>query len=134
MGRRAFAIAVGLAALLAAYLAWSVTAPQQVPDFALRAEPVYRAEVGAAVFLGQYLVIMAFVLALNNRGFSEIGVNGFKAGDMANEDQQDAIEEHVQSVSDLWEVTDEFANSTERSLQELRTRVSALESRQGDRL
>ncbi|HWN73129.1 MAG TPA: hypothetical protein VNN15_04910 [Solirubrobacterales bacterium] len=133
-GQHAFAIAVGLAALVAAYLAWSAVVPQQVPDFALRAKPVYRAEVGAAVFLGQYLVIMAFVLALNNRGFSEIGVKGLKADEMGSRNRQGVVEEHEQSLSDLWEVTDEFANSTELSLQELRMRVSALESSRGDRL
>ena len=87
VGRRAFAIAVGLAASAAAYLALSFAAPQQVPDFFLRAEPAYRAEVGAAVLLGQYLVIMAFVLALNNRGFSEIGVNGSRDDEMGSKAQ-----------------------------------------------
>jgi hypothetical protein len=36
-------------------------------------------EAGAATFIGMYLASLALVLALHNRGFTEIGVRGVKA-------------------------------------------------------
>jgi hypothetical protein len=96
-----FAVLVAAGVLVAGYVAWRVHVPSDVPDFALKAEAVYRVEVGAGTFLGLYLVMMAFVLALNNRGFSEIGVNGLKAQDMANKAQQDAIQGHEESLEIL---------------------------------
>ena len=47
-----FGILVTLGILGAAYVAWRVNVPDPVPNFALRAEAVYRIEVGAAAFLG----------------------------------------------------------------------------------
>jgi hypothetical protein len=102
-----FAILVTLGIVAAVYVAWKVHVPAKVPDFALKAEAIYRIEVGAATFLGLYLVTMAFVLALNNRGFSEIGVNGLKAQDMANKAQQDAIQSHEDSLEILGEMVDD---------------------------
>jgi hypothetical protein len=122
-----FSILVGLAALVGAYVAWRVSVPAQVPDFALKAAPVYRIEIGAAVFLALYLVAMAFVLALNNRGFSEIGVNGLKAQDMANKAQQDAIQGHQESLDILEALIDSLENSTEKSIQELEMRLEDME-------
>lgn len=71
-----------------------------MPDFALNAAALYRVEVGAATFLGLYLMAMAFVLALNNRGFSEIGANGLKAQDI-NSTAQNAITEHEKQLEVL---------------------------------
>jgi hypothetical protein len=107
-----FAVLVGAAVLAAASVAWKVSVPHPVPNFALNAEAIYRIEVGAAAFLAFYLVEMAFVLALNNRGFSEIGVNGLKAQDMANRAQQDAIQEHEESLEILWTVVNALDDST----------------------
>lgn len=70
---------------------------------------------------------MAFVLALNNRGFSEIGVNGLKAQDMANKAQQDAIQSHEDSLEILGEMVDEIEASTEASVRKLQDRVKELE-------
>jgi hypothetical protein len=70
-------IAVGVAA------AATVALPEDIPSFALRATPVYRAEVGTAVFFSFYLVTMALVLAMHNRGFTELGTNGIRAQDLA---------------------------------------------------
>jgi len=78
----ATAIAVGLA------VATTVTAPAEVPTVALRATPVYRVEVGAAVFLGLYVATMALALAVHNRAFTDVGTNGFKAQDLAAAEEQ----------------------------------------------
>jgi hypothetical protein len=61
------AIAVGL------FIAVTVTPPTEVPTVALKAEAVYRVEVGGAVFLGLYIATIALSLALHNRGFTEFG-------------------------------------------------------------
>jgi hypothetical protein len=75
----AVAIAVGFA------VAVTVEPPADIPSIALRAMPVYRAEVGAAVFFGLYLATMAFVLAMHNRGFTELGTGGIRASGLATE-------------------------------------------------
>ncbi|HST69777.1 MAG TPA: hypothetical protein VLI94_08990 [Solirubrobacterales bacterium] len=111
-----FAILVGLAMVAAICVAWKVKVPPEVPDFALNAAAVYRVEVGAATFLGLYLVAMAFVLALNNRGFSEIGVNGLKAQDINSSAQQDAIAEHERQLEVLWSIVDSTEESEKRNL------------------
>jgi hypothetical protein len=118
--RWGFAILVSLAALAAACVGWKAEAPSEVPDFALRAAAIYRVEVGAAAFLALYLVAMAFVLALNNRGFSEIGVHGLKAQDITEKTQRDVIQEHEESLEMLWlavEILEASANeSSKRNL------------------
>jgi len=101
--------------------------PTPVPNFALKAAAVYRIEIGAAAFLGLYLISMALVLALNNRGFSEIGMSGLKAQDLANRGQQRAIEEHekaLESVSAMVAGIEEF---TEGELKGLNERVNEIE-------
>lgn len=128
MARWGFSLLVGFAALGAVYLAWKVAIPKNLPDFALKAEALYRIEVGAGTFLGLYLVIMAFVLALNNRGFSEIGVNGLKAQDMANRAQQDAIQAHEEAFDHLETMLDVLEDSTEESIGDLKAQIKALEA------
>ena len=80
-GLVAVAIAIGLVA------AFTVTPPMDVPAVALQAPVIYRVEVGAAVFFGLYLATMAFVLALQNRGFTEIGAGGIRARELAEASQ-----------------------------------------------
>ena len=41
----------------------TVAVPTEIPSSALQAVPVYRLEVGGALFTGLYIVSMAFVLA-----------------------------------------------------------------------
>jgi hypothetical protein len=128
--RRGFAILVGLAALVATQVAWKVAVPPDVPDFALNAAAIYRIEVGAATFLGLYLVAIAFVLALNNRGFSEVGVHGLKAQDITGEVQGDAIQEHEQRLKIVWRCVKKLEDSTDASARELRKQLEKLEERQ----
>ena len=71
-----------------------------------------------ATFLGLYLVAMAFVLALNNRGFSEIGVHGLKAQDITRKTQRDVIQEHEESLEMLWRAVKMLEDSTDASSKE----------------
>jgi hypothetical protein len=80
--RWGFAVLVVLAALGSLLVAARVATPAEIPGFALQAAPVYRMETGAATFVGFYLLAMALVLALHNRGFTEIGMSGVKAQDL----------------------------------------------------
>jgi hypothetical protein len=67
--RWGFAMLVGSAMVLGFVVGATVAVPTDIPAIALQAVPVYRLEVGAALFVGLYVVSMAFVLALRNRGF-----------------------------------------------------------------
>lgn len=95
--RYGFAALVLGALACACYLAGSTTVPDPVPDFALRAEEIYRLEIGGAFFVAFYLATMAFVLALSGRGFAEVGTQGLKAQEVVDrqsgERQQEAISE-----------------------------------------
>ena len=62
-----FATLVGFAAVLGLVVGTTVEVPADIPAVALQAAPVYRMEVGGALFAGLYLVTMAIVLALHNR-------------------------------------------------------------------
>jgi hypothetical protein len=81
--RWGFAAMVTLGIVVGVAAAATVALPEDIPSFALRATPVYRVEVGTAVFFSFYLATMALVLAMHNRGFTEIGTNGFRARDLA---------------------------------------------------
>jgi hypothetical protein len=74
-------------------VAMTITPPTEIPTVALRAEAVYRVEVGAAVFFGLYVAPMAFALALQNRGFTEIGSGGIRAQDLATASESVASED-----------------------------------------
>lgn len=80
--RWGFATLVGFATVLGLAVAATVAVPADIPTVALRAAPVYRMEVGGALFSGLYLASMAFVLALRNHAFSEIGTSGVRAHDL----------------------------------------------------
>jgi H+/gluconate symporter-like permease len=74
-----FAFLVFVALACASYLAGSATAPEPVPDYALQAAEIYRLEIGAAFFVAFYLAVLAVVLALGGKGFTELGTRGLKA-------------------------------------------------------
>ncbi|HMI82009.1 MAG TPA: hypothetical protein VK480_09510 [Solirubrobacterales bacterium] len=69
--------------MAAAWAGCATSLPASIPDFALRSAVIYRVEVALAAFAGPYLILMALFLALHNRGFSDIGVNGLRAQDMS---------------------------------------------------
>lgn len=64
-----------------------------------------RGDSRAAVFLGLYLATMALVLAMHNRGFTEIGTGGIKAQGLAgvSEDEfvMDLLTELADEIDDL---------------------------------
>jgi hypothetical protein len=79
LSRWGFAALIGVAALVGLGVSATVSIPAEIPGVALQAAPVYRLEVGGAIFVGLYLAAMSFVLALQNRAFTELGTNGIKA-------------------------------------------------------
>jgi hypothetical protein len=103
----AIAIAIGLVAAL------TVAPPMDVPSVALQAAVIYRVEVGAAVFLGLYLATLAFALALQNRGFTEIGSGAVRAQDLASV-SSDLIDAKVAAelLEDAIEQMDAFKRET----------------------
>lgn len=100
-----------MAVFAAVSTAIGVDLPPDLPGFALQAAPVYRLEVGAATFLGLYLVSMALVLALNNRGFSEIGMRGVKAADLSRGAEGRAFRRQEVSLHEMSEAIRELQKS-----------------------
>ena len=98
---------VAVAILVGLGVAMTVTPPADLPSVALRASPVFRVEVGAAVFSGLYLATMAFVLALHNRGFTELGTGGVRARDLA-ADSSDLVALDGMSQEFLADLVDEM--------------------------
>jgi hypothetical protein len=96
--RWGFALMVVIAITAGLFAAMTVAIPPELPSVALRATPIYRAEVGAAVFFGLYLMAMALVLAMHNRAFTDIGTGGFRAQDLAAEERYADFEELVMDV------------------------------------
>jgi hypothetical protein len=104
--RWGFAAMVTLGIVAGFVAAVTVALPEDIPSFALRATPVYRVEVGTAVFFSFYLATMALVLAMHNRGFTEIGTGGIRAEGLAVEgsaDFEDLILDLMEEVHDLQE-------------------------------
>jgi hypothetical protein len=95
----AIAIAFGLVAAL------TVATPKDVPTVALQAAVIYRVEVWAAVFFGLYVAMMAFALALQNRGFTEIGRGGIKARELAEVSEYAAVDHAEMEL--IFDVIDE---------------------------
>ncbi len=109
VARWGFAAMVAVAILAGLVAAITVTPPVDLPPVALRASPVFRVEVGATIFLGIYLATVAFVLALHNRGFTEIGTTGVRArglaavseGVMAEHESRELLAELVDEVDEV---------------------------------
>ncbi len=98
------AVLTGLAA--SAYLGLTVRVPDSVPGYALQAAPVYRLEVGAASFGVFYLAAIAFLLALEGRGFVEFGPRGLKADwviQAADDEQDVTLAEQLMLLGDIRE-------------------------------
>lgn len=84
-----------------ALVAANAPAPAAVPDYALRAAAVYRLEVGGACFVVVYLMAIAFFLALDGRGFVELGTKGLKVERIvgeADDEQVMTVDEHLMSI------------------------------------
>ncbi|HEY2052697.1 MAG TPA: hypothetical protein VGH14_02055 [Solirubrobacterales bacterium] len=102
--RWGFAAMVALAVALGFAAAATVAPPTDLPTVSLGAMPVYRVEVGAAVFFGLYVATMALVLAMHNRGFTELGTGGIRATGLAAEEVagfEELVLELMEEVSSL---------------------------------
>jgi ABC-type multidrug transport system fused ATPase/permease subunit len=106
LARWGFAALVGAAALVGLGVSATVALPTAIPGVALQAAPVYRLEVGGAIFVGLYLVAMSFVLALQNRAFTEIGTGGMRARSLV--DLPTTLRTHERALEGLLEVLDEI--------------------------
>jgi membrane-bound ClpP family serine protease len=102
--RWGFAGVVGAVAIASLLVAVTVAIPADVPGFALAAAPVYRLEVGGAIFVGLYLAATAFVLALQNRAFTEFGSGGMRARSLV--DLPTALQTNDRALNGLLEVLD----------------------------
>jgi hypothetical protein len=115
LARWGFAVMVAAAIVVGFVVATTVSPPTEVPSLALRAVAVYRVEVGAAVFFGLYVATMAFALALQNRGFTEIGGGGIRAQDLTAV-SEDAVVEDVAAelLAELFEEMEALQIQRER--------------------
>jgi hypothetical protein len=109
VARWGFAAMVAAATTIALAVAITVTIPPEVPSVALQAPALYRAEVGGAIFVCLYLASLAFVLALRNRGFTEIGTAGVKANSI--DGLPEVVEEQERSLRLLREIVKEKRDS-----------------------
>lgn len=127
-----FPLLVLVALAVSGYFAASVRVPDPTPDFALQAAAVYRLEVGGACFAVFYLAAMALVLALDGRGFAEIGTKGLRAAEVVRttDDQTVGLSEQMEHtrvlVSRLKE-TETAMQNTAKALSEQKKRLDRLE-------
>ena len=112
-----FAFLVLAALMSASYQAATVAVPDPVPDFALKAEQVYRLEVGAAFFVVFYLAAMALILALSGRGFAEFGTKGLRVEKIIDRTTRQQLTLHRQLKLDRR--TTERLNEQEKRLEKL---------------
>ncbi len=108
LARWGFAVLVAFGALGSVLVAATVATPAEIPGFALQATPVYRMEAGAATFLGFYLLAMALVLSLHNRGFTEIGMRGISARDLGGNARHQAINEQMGVIRKMEKAIEEM--------------------------
>jgi hypothetical protein len=123
-----FPLLVIAALAVSGYLAASVRVPNPTPDFALQAAAVYRLEVGAACFAAFYLAAMALVLALDGRGFAEMGTKGLKAVEVVR-----TTDDYQANASEQARLTEDMEKRLERTNAALESAFEAL-TRQEQRL
>jgi hypothetical protein len=98
--------------------------PASVPDYALQSSAVYRLEIGAACFSVAYLAAMAFFLALDGRGFVELGTRGLKAERVvrATDDEQDvALTKQIEANRSLDERLKDVEAGLDKTIRDLQT-------------
>lgn len=76
-------------------------AVDDLPSMAFRSELLYRNEVGGIAFLFYYLIVLLFVMALNGRGLTKLGLRGFSDGPVVNRETQGTIKGQEQSIKAL---------------------------------
>ncbi|HEX5527802.1 MAG TPA: hypothetical protein VFX44_11490 [Solirubrobacterales bacterium] len=118
-----------LAALVASgYLAATARDPDPVPSFALQAAAVYRLEVGGACFAAFYLAAMALALALDGRGFAELGTRGLRAAEVvrSTNEQEVSLSEQTKLNLEMEEKLDETNAALEDTVQAMREQEERL--------
>jgi hypothetical protein len=115
------------------YLAATVQVPASVPDYALQASAVYRLEVAAACFIVVYLAAMALFLALDGRGFAEIGTRGLRASQIiraADAEQDVTLAEQIevsQALEERLKTADAKLRDIIQCLDDQEERLASLE-------
>lgn len=99
---------VAVSAVIGLVIALTVAIPAEIPAIALQAMPVYRLEVGGAIFIGLYLLATAIGLALQNRAFTEFGSGGVRARSLR--DLPEALEQHEIALGALSEFLSNAGN------------------------
>ena len=117
-------------------MAVSARVPAPVPSFALQAAAVYRLEVGAACFVVVYLAAMAFFLALDGRGFAELGTRGLRATTVvwASDQQKGTLSEQVKVNQDLERGLEETGAALHSAVQNLNEQEKRLQRLEEERL
>lgn len=114
--RWGFAVLVLAAIAVGLFAAITVRPPTEVPAAALQAVVIYRVEVGMAVFFGLYLATIALALAVQNRGFTEIGSGGIRARGLTAASEEAAVErEDMDLIIDLADQVRDLQAWRERS-------------------
>jgi hypothetical protein len=121
--RQAFLVLLVLASVFGLIVAVATTAPTTIPDWALRSETVYRAEVGLAIFIAIYVISVSLRLAGQGRAFTKIS-----AGTVSFETEQLAVA--TSSSLDAVEETQRAATELAEALAEIIERLDVLEGRQ----
>ena len=109
------------------YITASARVPDPVPDYALQAAAVYRLEVGAACFVVAYLAAMAFFLALDGRGFAELGTRGLRPDQVVL--STDEEEETLSRQMMLIRINEENLQNVKAELHHALARLSEQEQR-----
>lgn len=87
---------------------------------------MYRLEVGAACFAAFYLAAMALVLALDGRGFAELGTKGLRAVEVTRAaDEQQA--QFNQDIKRSLEKTNAAVKTTAEAVSKQRKRLEKME-------
>ena len=128
--KRAIASLLAVIALGALIFAFTGTAPEPVPDWALRNEGVYRLEVALAIFLLLYVPVAAVALARQGRLFTKLTAGPATAE--AEAAVAEAAEETAAALRDLRIAVDQVRGSSAATLQTvalLGQRLTGLERR-----
>ncbi|HET9592295.1 MAG TPA: hypothetical protein VFP17_05195 [Solirubrobacterales bacterium] len=94
--RHGLAAAVFLVAVGAVVLGLAVPAPEKLPGLAQGSTALWRVEIIGFAFGIFYVVVAAIALAVEGRGFTEVGPSGVKAGDVVQKKHQLGLEEQAE--------------------------------------
>lgn len=111
-------IAVVVGAVVFALL---IDVPADIPGIAMNSPAIFRLEAAGIAAIIAYVLLLAIVLAFNERGFVKVGPGGAESGKLVDEDQTKALRELEASQQTLLE-------ALTTSLGDIETRVAAIEA------